>query len=158
MHPVRLQQEGKNMFNTILVPTDGSPMSDNAIRSAVEFASINHGKIVAISVAEPIPYTAFAEGVSVMPDSADYEKHVRELAQLYVQKVVDVATAGHVPCETHTALSFSPSAEILKAIDAFKCDVIFMATHGRKGWNKLFVGSQTQRVLAHSKIPVMVFR
>jgi nucleotide-binding universal stress UspA family protein len=145
------------MFNTILVPTDGSPLSGNAIRSAVEFASINHGKIVAISVAEPLPYTAFQEGASFIFDSANYEKQVRELAQSHVQKIVDAATARHVPCETHTALSFSPSDEILKASNEFKCDVIFMATHGRKGLNKLFVGSETQKVLAHSTIPVMVF-
>jgi nucleotide-binding universal stress UspA family protein len=154
---VRLQQEGKVMFNTILVPTDGSSLSANAIRAAIEFALVNHSKIVAISVAEPLSYTAFADGVSFIPNSADYERHIRELAQSHVQKIVDAATVAHVPCETHIALSFSPSDEILKASDAFECDVIFMATHGRKGLNKLFVGSQTQRVLAHSTIPVMVF-
>lgn len=146
------------MFKTILVPTDGSPLSDKAIKLAIEFAKLHGGKIVAVSVAEPFPqYTVFSE-IAYVPNSDIYEKQAQELAQQYVQKVAAAAAAADVPCETSVASSFSPYEEIIKACDGFHCDAIFMASHGRKGINKLFLGSETQKVLAHSTVPVLVIR
>ena len=145
------------MFKTILVPTDGSPLSDMAVRAALEFARQVGGKFVALSVAEPYPFTPLSDS-AFTPDVNVYEGKMRELAQLNVGKIADAAKAANVPCETSIALSFSPYDEIIKAADKFGCDVIFMASHGRKGLNKLFLGSETQKVLAHSTIPVMVFR
>lgn len=145
------------MFKTILVPTDGSPLSDKAVRAALEFARQVGGKIVALSVAEPYPFTPLADS-AFTPDVNVYETKMRELAQLNVGKIADAAKAANVPCDTSIALSFSPYDEIVKAADKSGCDVIFMASHGRKGLNKLFLGSETQKVLAHSTIPVMVFR
>jgi nucleotide-binding universal stress UspA family protein len=145
------------MFNTILVPTDGSSLSDKAIQAAVEFAKMTGGKIVSISVAEPYPYMSLAEG-TVAPDLDLFEKRMEKNAEMNVQKVADAAAAANVPCETYTAASFSPYQAIIDAAMEHHCDVIFMASHGRKGLNKLFVGSETQKVLAHSTIPVMVFR
>jgi nucleotide-binding universal stress UspA family protein len=63
-----------------------------------------------------------------------------------------------VPCETRVAESYSPSEEIVRLASELGCDAIFMASHGRKGINRLFVGSETQKVLAHTNLPVMVFR
>lgn len=145
------------MFKTILVPTDGSPLSDKAVRAALEFARQVDGKIIAVSVAEPYPFTPLSES-TFTPDVNVYEGKMRELAQLNVGKIADAAKAANVPCEASIALSFSPYDEIVKAADKFGCDVIFMASHGRKGLNKLFLGSETQKVLAHSTLPVMVFR
>lgn len=146
------------MFKTILVPTDGSSLSDKAIQFAVEFAGLHGGKIATVSVAEPYPqYAAFSE-TAFIPDSDIYEKQAQEFAQQHVQKVAAAAAAANVPCETRVALSFSPYEEIIKAAKEFQCDAIFMASHGRKGINKLFLGSETQKVLAHSTIPVLVFR
>lgn len=145
------------MFKTILVPTDGSPLTDKAIRAALEIARLADGKIIALSVAEPYPFTPLSEG-AFTPDADIYEGKMRDRAQLHVQKIADAAKTAHVPCETSIALSFSPYEEIVKAAGKFNCDVIFMASHGRKGLNRLFVGSETQKVLAHSTIPVMVFR
>ncbi|MGZ3241116.1 MAG: universal stress protein, partial [Burkholderiaceae bacterium] len=75
-----------------------------------------------------------------------------------VDKVALVAKEAKVPCETCVALSFSPYEEIIRTAKKYECDAVFMASHGRKGLNKLFLGSETQKVLAHSTIPVLVYR
>jgi nucleotide-binding universal stress UspA family protein len=145
------------MFKKILVPTDGSPLSDKAINAAVEFAHMMKGSIVGLSVAEPYPFSPLSEA-AFNSDAGVYEEKTRAMAQLNVQKIADAANAAQVSCETSVALSFSPYEEIVNTAGTFGCDAIFMASHGRKGLNKLFVGSETQKVLAHSTIPVMVFR
>jgi nucleotide-binding universal stress UspA family protein len=147
------------MFKKILVPTDGSPLSEKSIYAAVEFARANGSEIIAVSVAEPYVYSMFAEGSGVIPvESKAHDERVQELAQKHVEKVAKLAQARNVACKTRVSLSFSPYEEIVQAAKEFHCDVIFMASHGRKGLNKLFVGSETQKVLAHSTIPVLVFR
>lgn len=145
------------MFKTILVPTDGSPLADQAITAAIEFAQSNSGKIIGLSVAEPYPYAPLTDG-SVTVDSGSYEEKMREMAQMHVRKIADAAQAANVPCETYVRQSFNPHEEIISVAIKHNCDVIFMASHGRKGLSRLFVGSETQKVLAHSTIPVLVFR
>lgn len=145
------------MFKSILVPTDGSPLSDKAIEAAIDFAKASGIKIVALSVAEPYPFSPLYEG-AMTAESGIYEAKMEELAHAHVQKIADAAKLANVPCETVVAQSFSPYEEIIKAAQQSGCDVIFMASHGRKGLNRLFLGSETQKVLAHTTIPVMVFR
>lgn len=145
------------MFKNILVPTDGSELSDKAIRAAIEFAKSNGSRIVALSVAEPYPYSPLADN-PFAPDAGAYEEKMKALAQAYVQKVADAAKEAGIATETCVTLSFTPYDEIVKAAAQFHCDVIFMASHGRKGLNKLFIGSETQKVLAHTELPVLVFR
>lgn len=145
------------MFKTILIPTDGSPLSDKAIHAAIEFAKMNGSKIIGLSVAEPYPFSPLAES-AVAADSITYEQKMLELAQHHVQKIADIAITSTVQYETVTALSFSPYEEIIKTAKKFNCDVIFMASHGRKGLNKLLLGSETQKVLTHATIPVLVLR
>lgn len=87
-----------------------------------------------------------------------YEKQMQKYAQMHVDKVAEAAVKAGIPCTTHVAQSFAPYDEIIKAANKYQCDVIVMASHGRKGLNKLFIGSETQKVLAHSTIPVLVFR
>lgn len=145
------------MFKTILVPTDGSSLSDQAIKAAIEFAQTNGGKIVGLSVADPYPYAPLTDG-SVTVDARSYEEKMCEMAQMHVRKIADAAQAANVPCETFVRQSFNPHEEIISVAIKHNCDVIFMASHGRKGLSSLFVGSETQKVLAHSTIPVLVFR
>jgi nucleotide-binding universal stress UspA family protein len=146
------------MFHTILAPTDGSPLSEKAIDGAIEFAKQIHGKMVTISVAEPAPFVALSEGGAIPGDLEAYEEKALEVARHRVQQVAAAASSAGVPCETVATLSVSPYEEIIKAAEKFRCDVIFMASHGRRGLSKLFVGSETQKVLAHSTIPVLVYR
>jgi nucleotide-binding universal stress UspA family protein len=145
------------MFKHLLVPTDGSPLSAKATQAAVSFAKEAGARITAVSVAEPFPYSALSES-AFLPDQARYEKQMQDQARRHVDEVAEAARSAGVPCETRVALSFSPYEEIVRLADELGCDAIFMASHGRKGINKLFVGSETQKVLAHSTLPVMVFR
>lgn len=146
------------MFKTILVPTDGSSLSEKAINTAVEAAKQTGGKIIGISVAYPHTRNRPTPGSPIPDYSQAYEADMREHARQNVQKVADAAKAANIPCETLTPQSLDPCQEIIDAAQKYGCDVIFMASHGRKGLSKLFLGSETQRVLAYSTIPVLVFR
>ena len=145
------------MFNTILVPTDGSELSTKAVKTAVEFASQHGARLVFISVAEPYPYTALTDGVYT-PDLSLYEKQMQDFAARNVEEASKLAVAARVPCESVVTLSFNPYEEIVKAATERSCDAIFMASHGRKGLSRLVIGSETQKVLAHTTLPVMVLR
>lgn len=145
------------MFKTILLPTDGSQLSEKATATAIQFAQLNRAKIVAISVVQPFPLSSFGDG-GVMFDASVYEQQMQDAAQHNVDKVGAAAQAAGVPFEAVVALSVSPYDEIVAAATEYNCDIIVMASHGRKGLNKLFIGSETQKVLAHTSLPVLVLR
>jgi nucleotide-binding universal stress UspA family protein len=145
------------MFKTILVPTDGSSLSEKAIEAAARFAKANGGRLVALSVAEPYYSPQLAEGSTVF-DTEAYARKMQEIARMNVNKVAAAAAAAGVPCETVVRTSINPYEEIVNVAKQLACDVIFMASHGRKGLSALFVGSETHKVLAYSTVPVLVFR
>jgi nucleotide-binding universal stress UspA family protein len=145
------------MFKTILVPTDGSPPADKAAAAAVKFAKETGGKIIGISVAEPHP-SALLSDSDFFGSTHDFQQKAHDLAEGNVEKIAAAARAENVPCETIAVHSARPDQEILDTAKKYNCDLIFMASHGRKGLTGLFVGGETQKVLAHSTIPVLVFR
>lgn len=145
------------MFKTILLPTDGSPLSDKAADAAIKFAQGGGSKLIVLSVSEPHHSAHLSEGSTVI-DTHRYDARMQEIAQACVQRVADVAKVANVPCETVVRQSSNPYEEIINTAKQSACDVIFMASHGRKGLSALFVGSETHKVLAHSTIPVLVFR
>jgi nucleotide-binding universal stress UspA family protein len=145
------------MFKTILATTDGSALSDLAVRAAVEFAKINGSKIVGLSVVENygyLPMTALSGGV----DLGAIEGALENQAQESVEKISSLAAAEGVECETHILSGCSPYEGILKCAEDHNCDVIFMASHGRSGLGKILLGSVAHKVLAHSTRPVLVFK
>jgi nucleotide-binding universal stress UspA family protein len=144
------------MFKAILVPTDGSPGSVAAIEAAVRLAKELGSKIIGISVAEPHP-SALLSDSDFFGMAHAFNAKTHDLAKEHVQKIADVASAMQVPCATIAVHSFRPDQEILDAAKTHHCDLIFMAARGRKGWTGLFVGRETQKVLAHSTIPVLVY-
>lgn len=144
------------MFRKILVPTDGSALSDKAAMAALDLAAKLDSTIVAISVAEPYPYSPLSEGTSVIT-AKDYEDKAIEEAHSNVDRLKKMADERHVKMETVVTESFDPYKEIIDVAGQRHCDAIFMASHGRKGLSKIFLGSQTQKVLAHTDIPVTVF-
>ena len=145
------------MFKTILVPTDGSELSAKAVTTAVEFARLHGSKLVGVAAAEPFPFTTLYEG-GVVYEPQQFEDKMRQLAEQNVHAVADAANKAGVACETVVAQSFNPYEVIIEAAKKYQCDAIFMASHGRRGLNRLFLGSETQKVLAHSDIPVLVLR
>jgi nucleotide-binding universal stress UspA family protein len=145
------------MFKMLLVPTDGSASADAAAVAAVKFAKEVDGKIIGISVAEPHP-SALLSDSDFFGSSHGFREKAHDLATEYVERIAAAAKAANVPCETIAVHSFRPDEEIINAAKKYNCDLIFMASHGGKGWTGLFVGGETQKVLAHTTIPVLVFR
>ena len=138
------------MYNRILVPTDGSELSDKALEAAADFA-----KALGSSI-EPYSYTNLSE---YRPESIDqYDSRVKEMAQERLEIARELVEKKDINCEVVAFKSFSPAEAIIDAANEYNCDLIFMASHGRQGFAAVLLGSETQKVLTHSKIPVMVYR
>jgi nucleotide-binding universal stress UspA family protein len=144
------------VYKKILVPTDGSDLSQEGVTAAIEFARLCGAEIVAFSVVEPYPMPA-GEAMMVIDLGVEIDR-MQQMAQEIVDKVGQAAQAAGVPCNTATAYSAQPGEEIINAATANKCDLIFMASHGRHGLSRLLAGSVAQNVMAYSAIPVMILR
>lgn len=144
------------MYKKILVPTDGSDLSEQAVTAAIDFARASGASIVALSVVEPYPLIA-AEGAMAIDIGVEMAQR-RQVALENVEKVAQAAQAAGVGCSIATAYSPVPHEEIINAAAVNGCDLIFMASHGRHGLSRLLAGSVTQKVLAGSTIPVLVLR
>lgn len=144
------------MFKKILLPTDGSELSAKATAGAIEFARQLGARIVALTVVEPYSYASLSE---YRPESFDdYEARMSQAAAERLGTVAEAAKDAGLSIETAVVKSFSPYEAIIDAARQHGCDVIFMASHGRRGLNAVLLGSETQKVLTHSTIPVMVYR
>jgi nucleotide-binding universal stress UspA family protein len=144
------------MFRNILVPTDGSELSLRAAAGAVELAAKLGARITAITAIEPYAYASLSE---YRPETiAEYEQRADQVARERLQSVEALAARNKVPAESTISRSFSPYEAIIEAARRFDCDAIFMASHGRRGLSAMLLGSETQKVLTHSTLPVMVYR
>ena len=144
------------MISKILVPTDGSELSVKAIRGAVELAKRLGAKVVGMTAIEPYSYSSISE---YRPESFEsFETRTEAIAKERLSQVESIARAANVEVETSVSKSYSPYQAIIEAAAEAGCDAIFMASHGRRGLNAVLLGSETQKVLTHSKIPVMVYR
>ena len=145
------------MYKHILVPTDGSALSRKAVRTAAALAKTLKAQVTAIHVMQPWDPPSGAEAAAFqMPRLIrEYESNVRANAKKVLTKV---ATDVKAPCETVAVFHPHPWEAIVKAAASRKCDVIVMASHGRRGLAGLLLGSETQKVLSHSKTPVLVCR
>ena len=147
------------MFKRILIPTDGSTLSRKAARAGVAFAKAVRASITAYHALETnLPYLA---GEGVLIDAtliADIDKAARRRGEKCVADVAKMARASGVRCRTYVTKPVTPYQGIIDAARKNKCDAIFIASHGRGGVASLLLGSVTQSVLAHSKIPVVVYR
>ena len=144
------------MLQKILVPTDGLELSLQAMKGAVELAGRLGSHIVGVTVVEPYAYASLSE---YRPETiAEYEQRADQLARERLAVLEAQATAAKVPFETVVARSFSPYEAIIETANRTQCDAIFMASHGRRGLSAVLLGSETQKVLTHSHLPVMVYR
>jgi nucleotide-binding universal stress UspA family protein len=145
------------MFKSILLPIDGSDLSEKATATAVQFAQLNHASIVAVTVLQPLPLAPLGDG-SVVIDTGQYAIDMQASARAHIDMVAGAASAAGIPFQGVITTSTSPSDEIVEAAKKFNCDIILMASHGRSGLEKLLLGSETQKVLSHTTLPVLVFR
>jgi nucleotide-binding universal stress UspA family protein len=144
------------MFTRILFPTDGSELSQRAAKAAVDFAKRMHAPLVAMTVVEPYAYASLSE---YRPETiAEYERRAESMARDRLAAVEAVARQADVAVEAVVSRSFVPYEAIIEAAARHKCDAVFMASHGRRGINAMLLGSETQKVLTHCSIPVVVFR
>jgi nucleotide-binding universal stress UspA family protein len=144
------------MYKRLLVPTDGSELATEAVRGAVRFAKPIGASVVLITVMEPYSYTSLSE---YRPESIeDYDERMRETAEENLQAAKKLFDEAGIAAETMAVKSFSPAEAIINATQDKNCDCVFMASHGRKGLAAVLLGSETQKVLTHSRVPVMVYR
>jgi nucleotide-binding universal stress UspA family protein len=147
------------MFKHILVPSDGSQFSQDAVRKAVIFAKEIGARITAFYAkpSPPIPY--YGEGIGAnwqMP--ASYIELTEKQAQEILDFTQSLCREAGVACDTLSLASDVAHEAIIDAATQSACDLIFMASHGRRGLSALLLGSETNKVLAHAKIPVLVYR
>ena len=147
------------MFKHILVPTDGSILSLRAAKNAVRFAKVHGARITAFFAApEYHPNIAGDYMPANFVPLAEFEKQIQKTADKYLGQVKKLAAAGKVPCAGLYVSNDSPYQAIIKAAKTRNCDLIFMASHGRSGIAGLLIGSETNKVLTHCKLPVVVYR
>jgi nucleotide-binding universal stress UspA family protein len=149
------------MYKHILVPTDGSALSDKAVEAAIRLAKMAGARITAFHAVEPYPmqgaYAAEASGVAELQPEVFAERS-EEYAKRVLAAVAGAAAKAGVQCTTNHATSRSPSQAIVDTAGREGCDLIVMASHGRRGLEGFLLGSETQKVLTHTSIPVLVYR
>ncbi len=148
------------MYRHILVPTDGSPLSLKAARQAARLARRLKARITAVYVIEPfMPPGARAAFIPRADELAErYAKATREMAARALGKVEAAAAATKVRCDKVFVTNARPWESIVRTARAKKCDLIVMASHGRTGLERLLLGSETTKVLAHTRTAVLVCR
>ena len=147
------------MYERILVATDGSTLSKKAVTSGIALAALSGAELVALKVIPRYPQSYFEGSAPVSADDVSrVEKQWAEAGQTVVDAVKKSGEAKGVKVKPITVKSDLVAEAIVAAAKKHKCDLIVMASHGRKGLKRLLLGSETQHVLTHSYIPVLVLR
>lgn len=147
------------MFKHILVPTDGSPLSAAAVARAVEFAREIGARLTFFYAKPEYPVAFYGEGALIDPTTPEKFAEMTEAqARQILAECERVAQEAGVPHSSLSVTSDIPYEAIIEAAHQAGCDLIFMASHGRRGLSGLLLGSETQKVLTHTKIPVLVYR
>ena len=145
------------MFKHLLLPTDGSEMATAAIQQAVQFAKSINARVTGIYVMPE--FQTFTFQTEMLTDTKEaFERDCRAHAEQYLAVIKTAAAAAGVACDTSVATSEHPYEAIIQAAADRGCDLIAMASHGRKGLQGVLLGSETQKVLTHSVLPVLVYR
>lgn len=147
------------MFKHILVPTDGSDLSSGAVNRAITFAH-DMGACITFFCAKPhYPVVFYGEGALIDPTTPEqFAKAADHHANDILSRCEALAQRAGVKASVESVVSDVPYEAIIDTADRCGCDMIFMASHGRRGLSGLLLGSETQKVLTHSKIPVLVYR
>ena len=146
------------MFRNILIPTDGSELSQKAVRYGVALAKHHGAKITTIHVIPDYHLMIAYEGSFDPVTEERIEQEAKTRAQAYLQFATETAAAAGVACETICETGDHPHDAILKAAEARGCDLILMTSHGRRGLAAVLLGSETRKVLTYTKTPVLVVR
>jgi nucleotide-binding universal stress UspA family protein len=160
MNPHNLIRE-KSMFKHILLPTDGSKFSDKGVKQTIKMAKALGANITAVHVVSNYHLVSQDEGF-VMPDVPVLRKRLEEIRLTQIRAILGsvrhAANNAGVRCDTVVAIGDTPYKMIIKQAKKSRCDLIMMVSHGRRGIRSMLLGSETAKVLTHSKIPVLVLR
>ena len=147
------------MFKHILVPTDGSELSKDTVRRAVSFAKEAGARITAFFAKPEYPVSYYGEGALIDPTTPEkFAELAEQQSAQTLDFVAQLCEEAGVPVDRLALTSDIPYQAIIDAANQAGCDLIFMASHGRRGFSALLLGSETNKVLTHSKIPVLVYR
>jgi nucleotide-binding universal stress UspA family protein len=147
------------MFRRVLIPTDGSRLARKAVKGGVRLAKKLGARVVGYYAVDTVPPYVYADGY--VADAAllqGVEARSRALGRRYLAAVARAAKAARVPCDTYMTKPPTAAEGIIAAARKKRCDVILMGSHGRGELAALVLGSVTQKVLARSRIPVLVYR
>ena len=148
---------GEIVHKHILIPTDGSELSQKAIEYGLALAKSVNAKVTVVTVSAPL-HTLVIEPPLTTNIVETYETQIRQLAWKYLEAARALAAAAGVPCEVLQLEHDQPYLAIIDTAARRACDLIVMASHGRRGIAAIVLGSETVKVLTHSTIPVLVFR
>lgn len=147
------------MFRHLLVPTDGSPLSDEAVTRAVSFARETGARITFFFASRDVDASVYGEAALLRSlDPILLNRAMEEEARAILNRCLEAARAAGVSAASATTVADEPFEAIIATALERGCDLILMASHGRRGVKGLLLGSQTQKVLTHSRIPVLVYR
>lgn len=147
------------MYQRILIPTDGSFISNSAAHAGIEFAKQIHAEIIALYVAPEYQYPVYVEIIPPSyPTEVEYEASMCKVGEIHLKTIKDEAITSGLKFSGLTAFSDATASQIVSIAEEYKCDLIFMGSHGRGGWGHLLLGSVTTKVLSLCQIPVLVYR
>lgn len=145
------------MYRHILIPTDGSELSQKAVDYGMALAKSVSAKVTVLTVS--MPFHAFAVEPGMIADTPEqYGKRIAALTAKYLNVAKEAASAAGVSCDTMHVEHDQPYLAIIDTATRKSCDLIVMASHGRRGFSAIVLGSEAVKVLTHSTIPVLVFR
>ena len=144
------------MYRNILIPTDGTEITAKAVAAGISLAKALGAQLSTITVKEPFPYSAISE-MQPIPPQEFYDAQER-IALKRVKEVVASAGDGGLACQAFTVEAQHPWEAIVDHAKTHGCDLIVMASHGRRGVSALLLGSETTRVLVHCDVPVLVVK
>ncbi|MGN6719887.1 MAG: universal stress protein [Candidatus Binatia bacterium] len=143
------------MFKHILIPTDGSELSEAAVQNGIQLARSLNAKVTGLHVV--LPFHVFTTRTEMLEETkGQYERESKIQAEQFLNFIKKTAEKAEVRCETEYATSDHPYETIIKTAENRGCDLIVMASHGRRGVQGVLIGSETQKVLTHTKTPVLV--
>jgi nucleotide-binding universal stress UspA family protein len=147
------------MYKRILVPSDGSDLSFAAIQAAMRLANSIGAEIVAINIMPTLGQLVFPEyGAYELVSAEEFEKETADEARSILAVAEEEAASLKVQCKTVAKRDSDVFRAIIDAANEYECDLILMASHGRRGVMGLLLGSETTKVLTHSRIPVLIYR
>jgi nucleotide-binding universal stress UspA family protein len=147
------------MYKRILVTTDGTKLSKKAVGSAISLAALCGAELVALKVVPRYPLSYFEGGIALSAeDIGRIEAHWAHEGQMVVDAIAKLGQKKGVKVKPLTVKGDVVSDAVLATVDKLDCDLVVMASHGRRGVKRLLLGSETQQVLTHAKIPVLILK